>query len=72
MVGAQMDPRLSSFHAFLFDLDGVVTPTVTLHMQAWRETFNQYFAGRGLEPFSDEEYYVSLDGRPRFDGVATT
>lgn len=71
MVGAQMDPRLSSFHAFLFDLDGVVTPTVTLHMQAWRETFNQYFAGRGLEPFRDDEYYTSLDGRPRFDGVAT-
>ena len=71
MVGAQMDPRLRNFHAFLFDLDGVVTPTVTLHMQAWRETFNQYFAGRGLEPFRDDEYYTSLDGRPRFDGVAT-
>lgn len=71
MVDTQLDHRLTPFRAFLFDLDGVVTPTVTLHMRAWRETFNQYFAGRGLEPFRDEEYYVSLDGRPRFDGVAT-
>lgn len=71
MADTQLDHRLTPFRAFLFDLDGVVTPTVSLHMQAWRETFNRFFDGRGLEPFSDDEYYVSLDGRPRFDGVAT-
>lgn len=69
MVATPIDHRLSPFRVFLFDLDGVVTPTVDLHLRAWRETFDRFFAGRGLAPFRDAEYYASLDGRPRFDGV---
>ena len=29
------------FHAVLFDLDGVLTPTALIHMRAWQEMFNE-------------------------------
>ncbi len=57
--------------AYLFDLDGVLTPTVDLHRKAWQVVFDQVFAAQGSEPFRDEDYLQSLDGRPRFAGVAT-
>lgn len=63
-------PSLTDYDAFLFDLDGVITPTVDLHMRAWAETFDAYFAAHGLAPYREDEYYDSLDGRPRFAGVA--
>ena len=30
--------------AILFDLDGVLTPTATVHEQAWQELFESYLA----------------------------
>lgn len=60
-----------SLQGFLFDLDGVLTPTVDLHMQAWQETFDAYFAANNLPQYREEEYFESLDGRGRFDGVNT-
>ncbi|GAB2551271.1 HAD family hydrolase [Leucobacter ruminantium] len=62
---------IDRYDAYLFDLDGVLTPTVDLHMRAWAETFDRFFAERGLAPYGEDEYYASLDGRPRFAGVAT-
>lgn len=62
---------IDDYDAFLFDLDGVITPTVDLHMRAWRETFEEVFARHGSGPYREDDYYRSLDGRPRFDGVAT-
>ncbi|MFT4232693.1 MAG: beta-phosphoglucomutase family hydrolase [Leucobacter sp.] len=62
---------LASYDAFLFDLDGVVTPTVDLHRRAWQETFDRFFASIGEALYREEEYFASLDGRPRFAGVAT-
>lgn len=59
------------FAAHLFDLDGVVTPTVDVHRRAWQETFDDFFHDRGEPPYREDEYFQSLDGRPRFDGVAT-
>ncbi|MGO1537844.1 MAG: HAD family hydrolase [Leucobacter sp.] len=64
-------PDLDNYDAYLFDLDGVITPTVELHMRAWAETFDEFFAERGETPYDEREYYDSLDGRPRFAGVAT-
>lgn len=57
--------------AYLFDLDGVITPTVDLHKRAWRETFDSVFALHGSDPYRDADYFESLDGRPRFEGVET-
>jgi beta-phosphoglucomutase family hydrolase len=61
---------IESFDAYLFDLDGVITPTVLLHRRAWRETFDRVFAAVGAEPYRESDYFDALDGRPRFEGVA--
>lgn len=62
---------IDRFDAHLFDLDGVITPTVVLHRRAWHETFDELFNALGLAPYRDEEYFSYLDGLPRFAGVAT-
>ncbi|UOR02860.1 beta-phosphoglucomutase family hydrolase [Leucobacter allii] len=62
-------PAWTDVDVVLFDLDGVITPTVELHRRAWAETFDELFAGLGLPPYREEEYFASLDGRSRFAGV---
>jgi beta-phosphoglucomutase family hydrolase len=53
----------------LFDLDGVLTKTATLHAAAWKRTFDEFLAERGGEPFTGTDYDEYVDGRPRLDGV---
>ncbi len=69
-----VDPR---FHdAVIFDLDGVVTDTATIHAAAWTALFDDYLArrpaaaGEDHAPFTDADYRRFVDGKPRFDGVA--
>lgn len=57
--------------AVLFDLDGVITPTAEKHMQAWNRMFTAYFAERGIEPYSDDDYFRYIDGKPRVEGIAS-
>jgi HAD superfamily hydrolase (TIGR01509 family) len=56
--------------AILFDLDGVLTPTATVHERAWQELFDGYLQD---EPeaagYSESDYFDHIDGKPRFDGV---
>ncbi|PID53358.1 MAG: haloacid dehalogenase [Micrococcales bacterium] len=62
----------SQYSAALFDLDGVITPTAEVHMKAWSQTFNSYLAGhQGQQPYTGEDYYAFVDGRPRYEGVRT-
>lgn len=62
--------RPSELTAHLFDLDGVITPTAAVHMQAWARMFEGFLAERGLEePYTDADYFAHVDGRPRYDGV---
>jgi len=62
----------SAYGAVLFDLDGVLTPTVEIHRSAWDEAFTAFFAARRLTPaYTVEDYLSSLDGRPRDDGIRT-
>lgn len=62
--------RLSSLRALLFDLDGVLTPTAEVHMQAWSRLFTPYLRERGIEQgYCDDDYFTYIDGRPRYDGV---
>ncbi|MGT2425859.1 HAD family hydrolase [Amnibacterium kyonggiense] len=66
--------RLEFFDAaaVLFDLDGVITPTAEVHMRAWATMFTELFTARGVQPpYSDADYFEHLDGRPRYDGVAS-
>lgn len=62
---------LQKYDAFLFDLDGVITPTVELHKRAWQETFDAVFMRHGAAPYRELDYFAWLDGRPRFEGVET-
>lgn len=63
----------ADFHAVLFDLDGVVTPTAEVHMRAWSEMFNAFLQdqpGLPRQPaYTDADYFAHVDGKPRYDGV---
>jgi beta-phosphoglucomutase family hydrolase len=61
--------RLGELDALLFDLDGVLTPTAEVHMRAWSRLFNDWFSANGLAPYTDDDYFEHVDGRPRYDGV---
>jgi len=60
----------------LFDLDGVITKTATVHDAAWQEMFDSFLRERSrqagepfvpFDPVADYENYV--DGKPRADGT---
>ncbi|MFC8193141.1 HAD family hydrolase [Cellulomonas sp. NPDC057328] len=54
----------------LFDMDGVLTPTARVHMQAWEAAFTALFRARGITPpYGDDDYFRYVDGRPRYDAV---
>jgi beta-phosphoglucomutase family hydrolase len=65
-----------AIRACLFDLDGVLTQTATVHAAAWKSMFDAYLedrAERTGEPFrpfdAQRDYDDYVDGRPRYDGV---
>ncbi|GAA0993663.1 HAD family hydrolase [Subtercola frigoramans] len=67
---APQESRFGEIRAVLFDLDGVLTPTVDIHVVAWAKLFEPFLAARGVVPaYSDDDYYRYIDGRPRVDGV---
>jgi trehalose 6-phosphate phosphatase len=64
--------------AIIFDLDGVITFTARVHAAAWKELFDQFLTERAerlheqFREFTIEGDYVAyVDGKPRYDGVAT-
>ena len=60
----------NEYAAVLFDLDGVVTPTAEVHMRAWSEMFNAWLDDQdGQAPYTDDDYFAHVDGKPRYDGV---
>ncbi len=60
------------YQAVLFDLDGVLTDTARVHAKAWKETFDEFLGANDQPPFTIEgDYRTFVDGRPRYQGVAT-
>jgi HAD superfamily hydrolase (TIGR01509 family) len=58
--------------AYLFDLDGVLTPTELIHRRAWRAAIGDFFERQGVQrPYSEADYYAFIDGKPRYEGVAS-
>ena len=59
----------------LFDLDGVLTDTASVHQVAWKDMFDEFLRERssadGAEfvPFTSRDYEAHVDGKPRLDGV---
>ncbi len=66
-----------AFDAAIFDLDGVITDTAAVHSRAWKQMFDEYLRGRAeggheaFREFTHEDYLRYVDGRPRYQGVAT-
>jgi alpha,alpha-trehalase len=63
--------------AVIFDLDGIITDTASVHTRAWKSLFDGYLRDRAEEtgdefvPFGDVDYLLYVDGKPRYDGVAS-
>src|SRR3954451_25177587 len=60
--------------ALLFDLDGVLTDTASVHQRAWKKMFDSYLRereGDGFQEFSARDYERCVDGKPRYDAVAS-
>ena len=62
--------------ATLFDLDGVLTDTASVHKKAWKATFDDFLqadaerTGAKFVPFDiDADYLDYVDGKKREDGV---
>jgi len=62
--------------ACLFDMDGVVTQTASVHDKAWKQMFDEFLRARAestggqfvpFDPVEDYDNYV--DGKPRLDGT---
>ena len=62
--------------AVIFDLDGVVTRTASVHATAWKALFDDFLARRPAHPAEDHDpfdietdYPAYVDGKPRYEGV---
>jgi beta-phosphoglucomutase family hydrolase len=62
-----------TIRACLFDMDGVLTDTASVHAEAWKRMFDEYLRerlGPDVEPFDiARDYGQYVDGKPREDGV---
>ena len=74
-VAVTISPR--DYDAVLFDLDGVLTSTASVHAAAWKRLFDGFLqqrvttTGSPFVPFDVEtDYPRYVDGKPRYDGVA--
>jgi len=68
--------KLEEIRAFVFDMDGVITETASVHASAWKQIFDEFLRrraekrGETFVPFDIEtDYRLYVDGKPRYDGV---
>jgi beta-phosphoglucomutase family hydrolase len=73
---AEYPVDVGAYQAWLFDLDGVLTQTATVHAAAWKQAFDAFLAEEGARsrrtfaPFNEvTDYEQYVDGEPRADGV---
>ncbi|MDP9051790.1 MAG: beta-phosphoglucomutase family hydrolase, partial [Acidobacteriota bacterium] len=71
-----LSPR--DYDAVLFDLDGVLTRTASVHASAWKKLFDGFLErsatqlGNTFVPFDiDVDYPRYVDGKSRYEGVAS-
>lgn len=38
-------------------------------MRAWSRLFTPYLAAHGVAPYTEQDYFAYVDGKPRYDGV---
>ena len=68
----------SGFDAVIFDLDGVITRTASVHSAAWKQMFDEFLKLRAektgdvfVEFSHTDDYLPYVDGKPRYKGVAS-
>ena len=64
------------YEAVLFDMDGVITDTASIHATCWKTMFDEFLQKRAAqygEPFRSfdiaNDYKLHVDGKPRYQGV---
>jgi beta-phosphoglucomutase family hydrolase/RpiB/LacA/LacB family sugar-phosphate isomerase len=64
------------YQAILFDMDGVMTDTASIHAACWKTMFDEYLqkwakqTGQPFRPFDvATDYKLYVDGKPRYLGV---
>ncbi len=72
----QQPKKITDYKAAVFDMDGVVTQTATVHARAWKKMFDDFlrsYSQRHNLPFQEfdmeSDYRDYVDGLPRFEGV---
>ncbi len=62
--------------AVLFDMDGVITDTASIHAACWKAMFDEFLqewarqTGQPFRPFDiASDYKLYVDGKPRYQGV---
>jgi beta-phosphoglucomutase family hydrolase len=76
-VGHLPTLRVEDIDAVIFDLDGVITKTASVHEASWAALFNGYLqeraerTGEPFQAFESADYLEYVDGKPRYDGVAS-
>lgn len=67
---------IPNFDAVVFDLDGVITDTATIHSRAWKQTFDgvlkhycNLYDKKYVAFDIENDYLKFVDGKPRYDGV---
>lgn len=67
---------ITNFDAVIFDMDGVITDTASVHSKAWKQAFDDFLksyaqdTGTKFKSFSlKNDYLKYVDGKPRYDGV---
>ncbi|MET0740725.1 MAG: beta-phosphoglucomutase family hydrolase [Candidatus Nanopelagicales bacterium] len=74
MIAVVISP--DQYDGVIFDMDGVVTDTASVHAAAWRRMFDEFLGGRTAGPnedvrrFTPDDYREYVDGKPRYDGVS--
>lgn len=67
--------HLENYQAAILDMDGVITQSASTHRAAWKRMFDEFLkiradeTGHRFEPFTEEEYYQYVDGKPRYEGA---
>ena len=75
LKGATRPPVVDArrFAAVVFDMDGVLTDTASVHFEAWKLLFDDELghraSGLAARPFLLADYLQFVDGRSRVDGV---
>src|SRR5262249_12606371 len=66
----------NGYDAVLFDMDGVITDTASIHATCWKIMFDEFlqtWATQNAQPFRSfdiaTDYKLYVDGKPRYQGV---